>query len=63
MKTTIYKKDSTGSIRVINVWTENDELIQESGLLEGKLVLHRKKCTPKNINKKNSNNRFRTSFT
>lgn len=51
---TLYKKDSKGKIRICNIFVEEDELIQESGLLNGKLVTHRKTCTPKNIGKSNA---------
>lgn len=50
---TLYKLDSKGKIRVWNIWTEDDVLIQEAGIWGGKLVQHRKTCTPKNVGKSN----------
>ena len=49
----IYKKDSKGKIRILHVYTQGAELIQESGVLDGKLITHRSTCTPKNIGKSN----------
>lgn len=49
----IYKLDSSGKIRVLHVYTEGAELIQESGLLNGIMVEHRSTCTSKNIGKAN----------
>lgn len=53
MEKILYKKDSKGKIRVCNLRTNGAELIQESGLIDGKLVLHSKICTPKNVGKSN----------
>lgn len=50
---TLYKKDSKGKIRIWNISTLDDKLVQESGILDGKLVIHSKICTPKNIGKSN----------
>ncbi len=49
----LYKKDSKEKIRIWKVYINNDELIQESGLLNGKLVKNSKICTPKNVGKSN----------
>ncbi len=50
---TLYKKDTKDKIRILNIFTEGPELVQESGLVEGKLVQHRKTCKGKNIGKSN----------
>ncbi len=49
----LYKKDSKGKERIWRIWTEGAELIQEAGLLKGKLVRNSKFCTGKNIGKSN----------
>lgn len=53
----IYKKDSKGKIRVLHVYTEGAQLIQESGLIEGNKVVHSSMCEPKNIGKANETTR------
>lgn len=50
---TVYKKDSKGKIRMLNVSTDNGKLIQESGLLDGKKVLHESVSKPKNVGRSN----------
>ena len=49
----IYKKDSKDKIRVLHVYTEGADLIQESGLVDGKLTKHISTCIGKNIGKSN----------
>lgn len=49
----IYKKDSKDKIRVLHVYTDGAKLIQESGLLDGKLTRNESVCTSKNIGKAN----------
>lgn len=49
----LYKKDSKGKTRIWKIWNEDGVLCQESGLLEGKLVLHSKQCNPKNVGRSN----------
>jgi len=49
----IYKKDSKGKLRVLHVYTEGADLIQESGLLGGKLTIHRSTAKAKNVGKSN----------
>lgn len=51
--TTLYKRDSVGKIRVLNISTEGADLVQESGILDGGLVINRKTCKGKNIGKSN----------
>lgn len=49
----LYKKDSKGKIRELNVYADNGRVVQISGLLDGKKVTHIKEVQPKNIGKKN----------
>lgn len=49
----IYKLDSKGKVRVLEITTNEGNLIQTSGLLDGKKVEHTKLCKPKNIGKVN----------
>lgn len=53
MEKVLYKKDSKDNIRIWKIYTNGSELIQESGLLNGKLVPHSKICKAKNIGKSN----------
>lgn len=50
---TLYKKDSKGKLRVLNIWSEGADLVQTSGLADGKLKEDRKTCKGKNIGKSN----------
>jgi ATP-dependent DNA ligase len=52
-KITLYKKDSKGKIREWSIWTESGDLVQSSGLIDGKMVEHRKTCKIKNAGKSN----------
>lgn len=49
----VYKLDTKGKERVLHIYTSGAELIQESGLIDGAKVEHRKICTGKNIGKSN----------
>ncbi len=49
----IYKLDSKGKVRVLEIESTDGYLIQTSGLLDGKKVEHKKLCKPKNIGKVN----------
>lgn len=51
---TLYKKDSKDKIRVWKIYTQGSTLLQESGLLGGKMLTNSKVCTPKNVGKSNS---------
>lgn len=53
MKKTLYKKDSSGRIRILNFWCEKGKFKQESGLIDGKLVEASKICKGKNIGRSN----------
>jgi ATP-dependent DNA ligase len=50
----IYKKDSKGNIRSLEIYAEDGRLYQISGLIDGAKVTHEKECKPKNIGKTNS---------
>lgn len=58
IKSFLYKKDSKGKIRQLLVASINGSLIQESGLLHGKMVRHIKACKPKNIGRSNETTSF-----
>jgi len=49
----IYKKDTKGKLRILTVSTSDGKLTQESGLLDGKKVLHESMSKPKNVGKAN----------
>jgi len=53
MKQVVYKVDSKGKARFLKVSTEGADLIQESGLLDGKSVTHRSTSKGKNIGRAN----------
>lgn len=49
----LFKKDSRGRIRFLEIKTEGDEIIQTSGLVGGNPVINVSKCEAKNIGKSN----------
>ena len=49
----IYKKDSKGKIRILDIEAVDENLVQKSGLIDGKQVEHIKNCKPKNVGKSN----------
>jgi len=49
----LYKRDTASKIRVLHIYTFGGELIMESGILGGKLVINTKLCKIKNAGKKN----------
>lgn len=50
----LYKKDTKGNIRYLNIYNNGAELIQESGILNtDKPIIHIKTCKSKNIGKSN----------
>jgi DNA ligase-1 len=49
----IYKKDSTGKVRVLHIYTIGAELYQESGVLGGAMVVNKSTSKPKNLGKAN----------
>ena len=58
----LYKKDSKGKIRTLNIYADKGYLHQSSGLEGGKKVSRKKLCTPKNVGKKNEINSFKQAF-
>ena len=50
----LFKKDSKGKIRVIKFSTDDNILIQESGILDGKMVTNKRVCKAKNTGKSNA---------
>ena len=53
MKTELYKKDSSGKIRVYKTYTDGDILHQLTGVFEGNLVPNSTVCKPKNVGRSN----------
>jgi DNA ligase-1 len=51
---TLYKKDTKGNIRKLELSVEGDVFVQVSGLIDGKTVRHEKICKPKNVGKSNA---------
>ncbi len=49
----LYKQDSKGKIRLIEIKTSGEMLIRYTGIVGGKMVKHIKECTPKNTGKSN----------
>jgi len=49
----LYKKDSKGKIRTLEITTDGNLLLQISGLKDGAKVTNKRACTPKNIGKAN----------
>lgn len=49
----LFKKDSKSKIRSWKIYTSGGELIQESGLIDGKKVKHSKLCSEKNFGRSN----------
>lgn len=50
---TLYKKDSSNKIRILNLWAEGAIFKRESGIIDGKLVPESTLCKGKNIGKSN----------
>lgn len=51
---TLYKRDSRGKIRILELSTEGSIFVQVSGIIDGKKVRHEKQCKPKNVGKSNA---------
>lgn len=49
----LYKIDTKGKTRVLHIHTKGSDLIQESGIVDGKLITHTKTCNGKNIGRTN----------
>lgn len=50
---TLYKLDSKGKIRMLEISTNKGIIIQKSGLIDGALTIHTNESKPKNIGKSN----------
>ena len=50
----VYKKDTSGKIRFLEVFADGDELVQRSGVVDGKVVERRSTSKPKNVGKANA---------
>ena len=50
---TIYKIDTSGKVRFLRVYNQGAELIQESGVMGGAVVPHKRTCSPKNVGRSN----------
>lgn len=49
----LYKKDTKGKIRLLNIYTDESDIVQLSGLVNGKHTERRTPCKPKNIGRSN----------
>lgn len=49
----LYKKDSKGKLRVLEIFAEGDQVVQRSGLFDGKKSETRSSCIGKNIGRSN----------
>jgi DNA ligase 1 len=49
----LYKKDSKGKLRVLEIFAEGDQVVQRSGLFDGKRSETRSSCIGKNIGRSN----------
>lgn len=49
----LYKKDSKGKLRFLEITSEGDEVVQTSGLIGGKSTETRSKCVAKNVGRAN----------
>lgn len=49
----IYKKDSKGKIRFLHIYSYGGQVIQVSGLQDGKTVTHSSQAKPKNVGRSN----------
>jgi len=49
----LYKKDTKGKIRSLEIYAEGDEVVQISGLINGKKTENRSKATAKNVGRAN----------
>jgi hypothetical protein len=49
----LFKQDSVDKIKFLDIYSTDEKLYQDSGVLDGKIVSHIKICTPKNVGKSN----------
>ena len=54
MSNSIYKKDTKGKIRVYRAFSEGPMLIQESGIVDGKITRRSSECKPRNVGRANA---------
>ena len=54
MLNTLYHKGKNGELRQWRTWADGDTVCTEYGVVDGALQTSSKKCTPKNVGKKNS---------
>ena len=45
----LYSKDSKGKLRVLEIYAENDEVVQTHGIIGGAMTTNRSKCKGKKI--------------
>jgi ATP-dependent DNA ligase len=50
---TLYHKGKQGELRIWSVWTEDDQIKTEYGVLNGEMQVSVKKATPKNVGRSN----------
>ncbi len=50
----IFKKDSKGRIRSLEIYAHEDQIIQKAGLLEGAKTTHYSTCKAKNVGRANA---------
>ncbi len=49
----LYKKDSKGKIRFVEIYSNENRVIQKHGIIDGKVVYNESECVGKNIGKLN----------
>ena len=49
----LYKKDSKGKIRFVEIYSNENRVIQKHGIIDGKVVYNESECIGKNIGKSN----------
>ena len=49
----LYKKDSKGKIRFVEIYSNENKVIQKHGIIDGKVVYNESECVGKNIGKLN----------
>ena len=49
----LYKKDSKGKIRFVEIYSNENKVIQKHGIIDGKVVYNESECVGKNIGKSN----------
>lgn len=49
----LYKRDSKQKLRVLEIYSEGNKVVQKHGLVDGQLVVNESVCIPKNVGKAN----------